>query len=462
MKITSSPPTVVPPRWLFLQDRDRRGHRRLGRAGRRRPRATVQAAVDELADYLIGQDPLRIEDLWQVLYRGGFYRGGADADERDRRHRPGAVGHQGQGAGRAGLRAARRPGARPDADLRLDRRRPAGDVARQRRGRSKRGFTAVKMNGSEELQIVDTPAKIDAVVERVGAVRDAVGPDIDIGVDFHGRVHRPMAKVLAKTRAVQAVVRRGAGAAGEQRSADASSPPHRDADRHRRAAVLALGLQARAGRRRVSTSSSPTSSHAGGISEVRKIAAMAEAYDVALAPHCPLGPIALAACLQIDSVSTTPSSRSRASASTTTRAATCSTTSSTRRSSHYARRLRRYPAGAGPRHRGRRASRAERAAIGHRWRNPIWRHRTAASPSGERVQSGKGSALRFDCARRLPAPDPYHRQTPCDVHCLLRVTAVLEQLQEQFEDDLLDFGRASSLSYEASRDAVVRLIVVDP
>ncbi len=46
----------------------------------------------------------------------------------------------------------------------------------------------------------------------------------------------------------------------------------------------------------------PDLSHAGGISEVVKIAAMAEAYDVALAPHCPLGPIALASCLQVDAV----------------------------------------------------------------------------------------------------------------------------------------------------------------
>ncbi len=55
-----------------------------------------------------------------------------------------------------------------------------------------------------------------------------------------------------------------------------------------------------------STSIQPDLSHAGGITECRKIASMAEAYDVALAPHCPLGPIALAACLQVDAVCTTP------------------------------------------------------------------------------------------------------------------------------------------------------------
>ena len=44
----------------------------------------------------------------------------------------------------------------------------------------------------------------------------------------------------------------------------------------------------------------PDPSHAGGITETRKIATMAEAYDVAVALHCPLGPLALATCLQLD------------------------------------------------------------------------------------------------------------------------------------------------------------------
>jgi galactonate dehydratase len=44
----------------------------------------------------------------------------------------------------------------------------------------------------------------------------------------------------------------------------------------------------------------PDCSHAGGITEMHKIASMAEAHDVALAPHCPLGPVALASCIQVD------------------------------------------------------------------------------------------------------------------------------------------------------------------
>lgn len=60
------------------------------------------------------------------------------------------------------------------------------------------GFTAVKMNGTEELQYIDSYEKIDQVLERVAAIRESVGKYVGIGVDFHGRVHKPMAKILAK------------------------------------------------------------------------------------------------------------------------------------------------------------------------------------------------------------------------------------------------------------------------
>ena len=60
------------------------------------------------------------------------------------------------------------------------------------------GFTAIKMNATEELQMIDTYDKIDAVLERVAAIREACGKYFGIAIDFHGRVHKPMAKVLAK------------------------------------------------------------------------------------------------------------------------------------------------------------------------------------------------------------------------------------------------------------------------
>lgn len=59
------------------------------------------------------------------------------------------------------------------------------------------GFDAVKMNATEELHYVDTFDKVQAVVDRVASIREVLGNDFGIAVDFHGRVHKPMAKVLA-------------------------------------------------------------------------------------------------------------------------------------------------------------------------------------------------------------------------------------------------------------------------
>jgi galactonate dehydratase len=76
MKIASITTYPVPPRWLFLRMETDDGTVGWGEPVVEGRAATVAAAVDELADYLVGRDPRAIEDIWTVLYRGGFYRGG--------------------------------------------------------------------------------------------------------------------------------------------------------------------------------------------------------------------------------------------------------------------------------------------------------------------------------------------------------------------------------------------------
>ena len=165
------------------------------------------------------------------------------------------------------------------------------------------GFTAVKMNATEEMHYVDSFAKVQEVVDRVAAVREVGGKDLGIGIDFHGRVTKTMAKVLAKELEplhpmfIEEPVL-PENNEGAEDIANLTSIPIATGERmftrwdfkH----LLAQGYV---------DIIQPDVSHAGGILEVRKIAAMAEAYDVALAPHCPLGPIALAACLQVDACS---------------------------------------------------------------------------------------------------------------------------------------------------------------
>ena len=76
MKITGFELFKVPPRWLFLKVSTDAGIAGWGEPVVEGRADTVRAAVEELSHYLIGRDPFRIEDTFQVLYRGGFYRGG--------------------------------------------------------------------------------------------------------------------------------------------------------------------------------------------------------------------------------------------------------------------------------------------------------------------------------------------------------------------------------------------------
>lgn len=166
-----------------------------------------------------------------------------------------------------------------------------------RAARKKQGFNCVKMNATEDVGWLDSPSALDSCVERVKAVKDL---GMDAGVDFHGRLHRPLAKQLVKLLEPHRPLfieepLLSEHLEGIKTLAAQTSVPIALGERlHSRWDVkpfLEAGcvdiLQ-------------PDISHVGGISEIKRIAAMAEAYDVALAPHCPLGPIALAANCQVD------------------------------------------------------------------------------------------------------------------------------------------------------------------
>ena len=302
MKVSKLTTFLVPPRWCFLRVDTDEGISGWGEPVLEGRAHTVAAAVAELGDYLVGKDPFLIEDHWTVMYRGGFYRGGgihmsalAGIDQALWDIKGKALGvpiHQLLGGQ---LRDRIRVYSWIGGD------RPA-DVVTAARDCASRGFTAVKMNATEELQIVDTRAKIDAVLERVGAVRDALGPHFGIAVDFHGRVHRPMAKVLAKQLEPFGLMFIEEPVLSEHSEALKEIANHCSTP-------IALGerLYSRWDFKRVLGEGyvdiiQPDPSHAGGITETKKIASMAEAFDVALALHCPLGPIALAANLQLDAV----------------------------------------------------------------------------------------------------------------------------------------------------------------
>lgn len=303
MKIAKIETFKVPPRWLFLKITTDDGLYGWGEPVVEGRAATVEACVHELSEYLIGKDPMRIEDIWNVLYRAGFYRGGpigmsaiagidqALWDIKGKFYNAPVYDLMG-GACRDKTKVYSWIGGD----------RPA-DILEQAKNAHANGFQAIKMNATEELQIIDSYSKIDGVIERVATIREAMGVDFGIGIDFHGRVHKPMAKVLAKE------LEQYRPMFIEEPVLAENNEALKEVARHSNIPI-ATGerMYSRWDFKKVLQEGyvdiiQPDLSHAGGITECKKIISMAEAYDVAVAPHCPLGPIALASCLQVDTSS---------------------------------------------------------------------------------------------------------------------------------------------------------------
>ncbi len=296
MKISRIETFAVPPRWLFVKVSTDEGVEGWGEASLEGHAEAVAGAFEALKDRVLGAEADRIEDIWQTAYRLGFYRGGPVLMS--------ALSGLDQALwdikGKTlGVPVWRLLGGRVRDRIKVyawiggDDPQEVADGARRRKAQ---GFDALKMNATAQLGWVDGARAVDAVVERVAAVQ-ALG--VEVGLDFHGRVHKPMAKQLARALEplrplfIEEPLLCENIEALEQLSRLTSIP-------------IAFGerLYSRWDfkpffERGVLDIAQPDLSHAGGISEVRRIAAMAEAYDVALAPHCPLGPIALAACLQV-------------------------------------------------------------------------------------------------------------------------------------------------------------------
>jgi len=300
MKITEVNTYFVRPRWGFVEIITDEGLTGWGEAVLEGHAKAVLACVQEYKDYLIGSDPADIEGIWSTIYRAGFYRGG------------GVLMSALSGIDQAlwdikgkvfGVPVYQLMGGKCRDKMKVyswiggDRPSDVGAAAKEKMDA---GFKAIKMNATEELQMIDTYDKIDAVLARVAAIRETCGKYFGIAIDFHGRVHKLMAKVLAKKLEefdpmfIEEPVLCENMELFPEIAAACNIPiatGERLFSRYDFKRLLQIGgvdiIQ-------------PDLSHAGGITEVKKIASMAESYDVALAPHCPLGPIALAACLNMD------------------------------------------------------------------------------------------------------------------------------------------------------------------
>lgn len=303
MKITNFRLYSVKPRWLFLAIDTDEGITGWGEPVIEGRAHSVAAAVQELSTYLIGQDPRRINDHWQTMYRGGFYRGGPILMS--------AIAGIDQALWDIKGKALNQPVYELLGGLVRDKMKTyswvGGDDPAQESEQMKtlmdKGWDTFKLNGCGRLKMIDGHKAVDHVVERIATIRESLGSDVDFGLDFHGRVSVPMAKVLLRELEPYRplFVEEPVLAEHAEQYLELSRAT---------SIVLAAGerMFSRFEFKRVFEAGGigiiqPDLSHAGGITECHKIASMAEAYDVALAPHCPLGPVALAACLAVDFVS---------------------------------------------------------------------------------------------------------------------------------------------------------------
>jgi galactonate dehydratase len=296
---------IVPPRWLFLKVETDDGIIGWGEPVIEGRADTVFAAVKELMDnYVIGRSAHDIEDIFQILYRGGFYRGGpiltsaisgietALWDIKAKSLEIPIYQLMG-GKVRDKMKVYCWIGGEMNSTT-------PEQVADQAEEKFKEGYQAIKMNATANTDWIANHKDIMGVIARVSAVRDRLGDKIEIGLDFHGRVHKGMAKTLIE-------------ALNDFNLMFVEEPVLTENMEYlpflQQHAKMPIATGERMFTRwdfkrlfelKAVDIIQPDLSHAGGIWECRKIAAMAEAYDIAVAPHCPLGPIAFASCLQLD------------------------------------------------------------------------------------------------------------------------------------------------------------------
>ena len=306
MKITRLELIKIKPRWMFLKmytDTDIVG---LGEPILEGHTNAVEAVIREFEEYLIGKDPMQIEHHVQALYRGGFYRGGplmlsaisgieqAMWDIKGKYYNCPVYDMLG-GKCRDKIRMythVKIAGVAGEF--------PIEDMLKITESRLAEGYTALKYSIIPPIKFMENPENIKSHVDRFKAVREKIGPSVDLAIDFHGRVSPALAVRLAEELKPYTPFFIEEPCLPENvdcmvNIARSTSIPIAAGER------LFGKWQFRELLEKQAVSIvQPDICHCGGIFEGRKIAAMSELYFGSLAPHNPLGPISLASCLHLD------------------------------------------------------------------------------------------------------------------------------------------------------------------
>ena len=295
IRITKLETLLVQPRWLFLKVHTDAGIVGLGEPvveGRAR---TVAEAVRKLEGYLVGQDPRAVVHHWQAMYRHAFYRGGPVLTSAISGIDMALWDIKGKALG---VPVYELLGGPTRTRVRVYAHASTPEAIRER---AREGFTAFKTGVFKHrpARIIETPGFVKRVARRFEELREAAGDERDIGIDFHGAISPQTAKLLIKAlEPYQPMfIEEPVQCQNVEVMADIARGTHLPIATGERV-FTKWGFRELL-EKGAATVLQPDLCHAGGITEVRLIAGMAESYYAAIAPHNPLGPISLAAGLQI-------------------------------------------------------------------------------------------------------------------------------------------------------------------
>ncbi|HET6882961.1 MAG TPA: galactonate dehydratase, partial [Pirellulales bacterium] len=295
IKVTRLETFKVKPRWLFLKVHTNVGIVGLGEPVVEGRADTVAEAVREIEPYLLGKDPRRVVHHWQAIYRHAFYRGGPVLASALSGIDMALWDIKGKALG---VPVYELLGGPTRDRVRVYAHAKSRTALRQ--GLAK-GFTAFKTNPAKRRpsRYVETPAEIHYAAERFAELRELAGDDVDLAIDFHGAISPATAKLLIKAlEPYQPMfVEEPCQAQNHDVMAEIARGTHLPIATGER--VFTKWGFREVLEKRAATILQPDLCHAGGITEVRLIAGMAEAYYAAIAPHNPLGPISLAAGVQL-------------------------------------------------------------------------------------------------------------------------------------------------------------------
>ncbi len=305
MKITDIHIYHIQPRWMLLKLETDEGIAGWGEPTLEGKAVVVEAAVKSLAEVIIGEDPQRIEHIYQKMYRGGFYRGGAVICSAISGIEQALWDIKGK---LLGVPVWQLLGGKCRERIRMYAHAiPFADDPREEeirywvKKRVEDGFTALKTSMvAPPIRFIDTFSKVEDIVQRIAVMREAAGKDVDIAVDFHGRISPAMAPVLMKELEPFHLMFIEEPVLPEnvdvmRKITSASVTPTAAGER----LFTTFGFRELIEKQAVNVVQ-PDLCHCGGILQALKIAAMADNYYMGVAPHNPLGPVALAACLQVD------------------------------------------------------------------------------------------------------------------------------------------------------------------